>query len=93
MACFRYLVFGTVQGVGFRAYVSRQAQALGLSGWVRNRSDGTVEVEACGTQRQLRGLVSVLERGPRGAHVTRVETYPAPEAGPLGAFTVRHDDE
>ncbi len=93
MACFRYLVSGTVQGVGFRAYVQRQAQALGLSGWVRNCTDGTVEVEACGTDRQLRDLALVLERGPRGARVTGVKTFGVPEVGGPLVFTIRPDGE
>ena len=93
MACFRYIVSGTVQGVGFRAYVWREAQALGLRGFVRNRSDGTVEVEACGTQPQLQGLAAVLARGPRGAQVTRVEAFDIPERDGPAAFTIRYDAE
>lgn len=93
MAGFRYIVSGTVQGVGFRAYVSREAQALGLRGFVRNRSDGTVEVEAYGSEPQLQGLAAVLARGPRGARVTRVATSDIPEGEGPAAFTVRYDAE
>ncbi len=91
MACFRYLVSGTVQGVGFRAYVWREAQALGLRGLVRNRSDGKVEVEACGTGSQLQGLATVLARGPREARVTGVEKCDIPDPGGPAVFAIRRD--
>ncbi len=91
MACFRYIVSGMVQGVGFRAYVWREAQALGLRGFVRNRSDGTVEVEACGTQPQLQGLAAVLARGPRGARVTGVVKRDIPDPGGPAVFAIRRD--
>jgi len=93
VACFRYIVSGTVQGVGFRAYVAREAVALGLRGWVRNQSEGTVEVEACGTEPQLQGLAAVLAHGPRAARVTHVERFAIPERTSLVAFTIRHDQE
>lgn len=48
----RLTVRGRVQGVGFRAWTVREAKALGLDGWVRNRRDGTVEVLACGGDRK-----------------------------------------
>jgi acylphosphatase len=67
------VIRGRVQGVGFRHFVSRQAGALGLSGWVRNRPDGAVEVEAEGPRAELERLVVALARGPTGARVTAVE--------------------
>lgn len=91
MGCSRYIVSGKVQGVGFRAYVRRQARALGVSGWVRNRSDGSVEVSACGTERQLQDLTSVLRRGPPGSQVVGVETFVSEDPGGPLLFTVRHD--
>ena len=91
MACFRYLVSGTVQGVGFRAYVWREAQALGLRGFVRNRSDGKVEVEACGTGSQLQRLATALARGPRESRVTSVEKCDIPDPGGPAVFAIRRD--
>ena len=68
-----YRVRGRVQGVGFRWFVEREAQTLGLAGWVRNRSDGTVEVLAQGTREQLFALRSKLQEGPRASRVDEVE--------------------
>ena len=68
-----YRVRGRVQGVGFRWFVEREAQTLGLAGWVRNRSDGTVEVLAQGTREQLFSLRSKLQQGPRASRVDDVE--------------------
>ena len=56
----RFVVRGRVQGVGFRWFVEREAHILGIAGWVRNNSDGGVEVHAQGTRDQLSGLRSRL---------------------------------
>jgi acylphosphatase len=69
----RYVVRGRVQGVGFRWFVEREAHMLGIAGWVRNKSDGSVEVLAMGTRDQLLGLRSRLRQGPRAARVDDVE--------------------
>jgi len=66
------VVRGRVQGVGFRFFVVDRAQALGLSGWVRNLADGTVEVTAEGERPALRALLSDLQRGPVGSQVESV---------------------
>ena len=69
----RFIVRGRVQGVGFRWFVQREAQMLGITGWVRNNFDGAVEVLACGNDSQLSILKSRLEKGPRAARVDAVE--------------------
>ncbi len=69
----RFVVRGRVQGVGFRWFVEREAHILGIAGWVRNNSDGSVEVLAQGTRDQLSGLRSRLREGPRAARVDAVE--------------------
>ena len=69
----RLLIHGHVQGVGFRYFAARQADALGLNGEVRNRPDGRVAVEAEGEHETLERFVEVLRRGPRAAHVSDVE--------------------
>ena len=69
----RYLVKGRVQGVGFRWFVQREAQTLGIGGWVRNDPQGAVEVLAAGSEEQHAALVARLRTGPRGARVDAVE--------------------
>ena len=64
---------GQVQGVGFRYYVRNQAQRLGLAGWVRNRPDGAVELEAEGDPVALDRLVEALRQGPSLAAVEQVD--------------------
>jgi acylphosphatase len=66
------IVFGRVQRVGFRAFARRAAQSLGLRGWVRNRSDGTVELVAAGAVEELDELARRLQAGPPGALVEGV---------------------
>ena len=68
------IVHGRVQGVGFRFFVQRQADAHGLNGWVRNLAGGSVEVLAEGPQRSLDALLGDLRSGPRMAIVERVES-------------------
>ena len=67
------IVHGRVQGVGFRYFVTCEARALSLAGTVRNRADGTVEVEAEGDPAALAQLAAVVRRGPTGARVAHVE--------------------
>ncbi len=67
------LVRGRVQGVGFRHFVLRRAETMDISGWVRNRADGAVEIEAQGQRPELERLIAALTRGPAGARVTAVE--------------------
>jgi acylphosphatase len=66
-------VFGRVQGVGFRFFIEREAKGLGLSGWVRNMPDGSVEVEAEGERARLEALVGRAREGPPLSRVTRVD--------------------
>ena len=84
----RYRVIGIVQGVGFRAFVSRVAQALALSGWVRNLDDGSVEAWAEGPPEAIATFAARLLRGPSGARVERFETFEADPSGARG-FEIR----
>ena len=71
----RCVVRGRVQGVGFRDHVEAHARLLGLTGYVRNLSDGrSVEVVAEGSRHELERLTDHLRKGPSGAHVIAVET-------------------
>lgn len=69
----RYVVTGSVQGVGFRYFVLRRASGLGLVGWARNLPDGRVEVVARGETTELEELETALRTGPRLARVTSVD--------------------
>lgn len=88
LGCRRYLVRGRVQGVGFRFFVEREAHMLGISGWVRNNPDGTVEVLAMGTPEQLLGLRSRLQSGPRAARVDAVDESEARPIPGLNTFRI-----
>lgn len=86
--CVHLLIHGRVQGVGYRAFLQREAAARGLSGWVRNLRSGEVEAVACGEAAAIEGLVAACRSGPLGARVdgiVRTEGVAAPAAG----FAVR----
>lgn len=69
------LVSGMVQGVFFRYSTVRQARELGLTGWVRNLSDGRVEILAQGEKKKLEELLSWSRRGPSGSRVSGIEFF------------------
>lgn len=78
---------GQVQGVGFRMYVTRKARQLGLSGWVRNRLDGSVEAEVQGPPAAVDALIAAAWRGPPGSMVNGVQV--ANSAGEYQGFETR----
>jgi acylphosphatase len=82
-------VEGRVQGVSFRYFVSEQAQRLGLSGWVRNRYNGDVEVLAEGNRHDLERLLSALHQGPPMALVSNVTAEWLAASGEFSSFWVR----
>lgn len=65
-------ISGRVQGVAYRAGMVREAQALGVSGWVRNRSDGSVEALVAGSAEQVAAIMHWARRGPLAAQVEHV---------------------
>lgn len=73
--CRRFLIQGHVQGVGYRAFVRYQAQALALKGWAKNLPEGHVEVVACGSAERLARLQALLQAGPAEANVTQVAVF------------------
>ncbi len=90
LARLRVTVSGIVQGVNFRYYTARQAQSLGVTGWVANRSDGSVEVLAEGARANLQALLDWLGHGPPSAHVDGVRTSWEEPTGEYDSFRVRY---
>jgi acylphosphatase len=85
----RAVVRGRVQGVFFRASTEERAVALGVSGWVRNRDDGTVELEAEGEGARVAALLDWVSVGPPAARVARVEVEELTPSGQGGGFRAR----
>jgi acylphosphatase len=88
MAAYRFLVSGRVQGVGYRYFALKEAQALGLAGYARNLDDGRVEIVAEGADRALASLEGRLKQGPSFARVEGVEKAAIEDRGDQG-FHIR----
>ena len=67
------IVRGRVQGVGYRAFVEREALRRGVEGWVRNRRDGSVEAVFSGGQEKVDAVVEACRRGPYSARVEQID--------------------
>jgi acylphosphatase len=80
----RLRITGRVQGVGYRIWATHTAAGLGLRGWVRNRSDGSVEALATGAPEPVAALVEACRRGPSAARVTAVTVRDAADDGSRG---------
>ena len=84
----KYLrISGRVQAVGFRYYMERKARELGITGWVRNRRDGTVEATIQGTPEAVEAMVAAARQGPRSAIVTDVKVNDG--SGEFSEFSAR----
>jgi len=83
------VVSGRVQGVWFRGSLQEEARRLGVSGWVRNLRDGSVEAEAEGERGAVEALVAWAHSGPPGARVDRVAVDWIAVRGESGGFVVR----
>jgi acylphosphatase len=82
-------VHGRVQGVNFRYFVSENARRFNLTGWVRNRFNGTVEVLAEGKRNDLNTLIQYLHQGSSSSHVTKVDQEWQEATGEFDSFKVR----
>ncbi|MFQ5876080.1 MAG: acylphosphatase [Acidobacteriota bacterium] len=89
MKATRLLISGIVQGVGFRFFAERVARQHGISGYVRNLSDGRVEAVAAGPPERLRPFIERLRMGPAGAKVDVVETQEIDAGDDLRGFDIR----
>jgi acylphosphatase len=85
----RYVVSGRVQGVGFRWFVIEAASVEGITGWVRNLPEGTVEVVAEGDAEAVTRFERQLRRGPARARVDDVATDVMDPTGRFATFTAR----
>lgn len=83
-------VHGLVQGVGFRAWALRRADALGLSGWVVNAPDGSVTVVLEGDRELVNEMLEALHKGPMLARVQRVDVEFQPYSGKLRGFEIKY---
>ena len=86
----RAVVQGRVQGVFFRAHTQEEAQRLGLTGWVRNRPDGSVETVAEGEGERVEQLISWLHQGPPAARVSGIGISEEEPLGDLRSFEIRY---
>lgn len=77
----RAVIVGRVQGVGFRWFVRQEARRLGVAGWVRNRTDGSVELETAGEDAAVERLLQHVRVGPDAADVTDVVISDAQPSG------------
>ncbi|MDP2821024.1 MAG: acylphosphatase [bacterium] len=82
-------VFGRVQGVFFRDAAKRQAQKLGLFGWVRNLNDGSVEILAEGKKEALEKMINWVKQGPILAKVEKIKTEQGNFSGQFKKFEIR----
>jgi acylphosphatase len=80
----RLRITGKVQGVGYRLWATRIAASLGLRGWVRNRSDGSVEALVTGALNDVAAMVEASRKGPIGAHVAEVTAVSDEDDGSHG---------
>lgn len=86
--CYQVRVSGRVQGVGFRYHTQRQAQQLGITGWVRNLSDGTVEALICGNEQAVNAMLAWLRHGPSMADVSDLEILTATDSNSYTSFDI-----
>jgi acylphosphatase len=81
---FRLRIKGRVQGVGFREWAIEEATSRGLSGWIRNRSDGSVEVLIAGPDATIKEMLGACTQGPPMAQVANIDIHNEKEPPPAG---------
>ena len=92
MAVKKVFISGKVQGVGFRFHAHEEAVKLGLKGWVRNLSDGRVEILVSGNEKEIKDMIKWAHRGPQTARVEKVEVQDTNEA-PTEAFYIKREGD
>ena len=81
---------GRVQGVGFRYFTRKNAERIGITGWVRNLPGGNVEAVIQGTQKQVEEMMALLHKGPQYSHVSNVDVIELESADEFQSFEVRY---
>ena len=84
------IVKGKIQGVSYREFTRREAEALGVAGFVRNLKDGNVEIVAEGEEKKLKDFERKFRKGPLMAFVTDVELKEEPATGEFDGFDLRY---
>jgi len=74
MLHYHFIIRGDVQGVGFRYFTQKNASLYGINGWVRNKIDGTVEIDAEGSETNMTEFIKAVERGNRYSLVESINT-------------------
>ncbi|MBI1969233.1 acylphosphatase [Candidatus Woesearchaeota archaeon] len=87
--CLRIIIAGEVQGVSFRYYARQQAKALGITGFVQNSPDGSVEIVAEGETKALQKFLAWCKKGPPKAIVNKVRVTEKPFQGIFSTFIMR----
>ncbi len=82
------IVTGTVQGVGFRMFIDRKAKELKLCGWVKNRIDGSVEIDAQGPEKAIEELLLQAKKGPSRSMVSSIKKEEQEPNPNLDRFTI-----
>ncbi len=82
--CVHIIISGRVQGVWFRGWTAKQAEALQIRGWVRNRTDGTVEAVFAGAQHHIDEMIRRCQSGPPLARVSHIDVEPVDDEGFVG---------
>lgn len=88
MKTVRCIISGSVQGIGYRIWAKREASRLGLTGWVKNRDDGSVEAVVSGEDQDVDAFIKWARQGPPLAHVIDITTMPYTKKETLSSFSV-----
>lgn len=92
MLRYHIVVCGDVQGVGFRYYTQKSALLYGISGWVRNRADGTVEIDAEGEEANISGFIAAVGRGNSFSNVESTDIQRIKDPANYRTFEIADDE-
>lgn len=84
----RLIISGSVQGIGYRQWMKQEAQKLHMVGWVKNRTDGSVEAVVSGDDQNIDTLITVSRQGPPLSHVIDVAVIPYTSKETFSSFSV-----